>query len=61
MTMDAFEKRLRQEIEFWQIQIDLAEKRMDQDVLPRLRDALRLVEFKLNRYLDPEPEVSSES
>ena len=48
--MDSFEKRLHEEIEFWQIQIEMAEKRKDEKVLPRLRDALKLVEFKLQRY-----------
>ena len=59
--MDVFEKRLREELEFWQIQIEMAGKRMDKDVLPRLRDALKLVEFKLNRYLGPEADQSNGS
>lgn len=50
--MDSFEKRLYEEIEFWQIQIQMAEKRKDEKVLPRLQDALKLVEFKLQRYQD---------
>ena len=53
--MDLFEKRLQEEIEFWQSQIELAEKRQDDAVLPRLRDALKLVEFKLQRYVGPDP------
>ena len=48
--MDSFEKRLKEEIEFWQAQIERAEKRQDENVLPRLRDALKLVKFKLERY-----------
>ena len=48
--MDLFEKRLQEEIEFWQTQIERAEKRKDEKVLPRLKDALKLVEFKLERY-----------
>jgi len=48
--MDPFEKRLQEEIEFWQSQIDVAEKRQDENVLQRLRDALKFVEFKLDRY-----------
>ena len=52
--MDLFEKRLQEEIEFWQSRIELAEKRQDDTVLPRLRDALNLVEFKLQRYLGQE-------
>ena len=50
--MDSFEKRLQEEIEFWEIQIEVAEKRKDEKVLPRLKDALKLVEFKLQRYRD---------
>lgn len=49
-TMDSFEQRLTEEMEFWQTQIETAERRKDQEVLPRLRDALKLVEFKLERY-----------
>lgn len=50
--MDSFKQRLQEEIEFWQIQIEMAEKRKDERVLPRLKDALKLVEFKLQRYQD---------
>ena len=56
--MDLFEKRLQEEIDFWQTQIELAEKRHDESVLPRLRDALKLVEFKMQRYLGPEQQRS---
>ena len=49
-TMDLFEKRLQEEREFWRIQIERAEKRRDDNILPRLKDALRLVEFKLERH-----------
>ena len=48
--MDLFEKRLQEEIEFWQAQIERAEKRKDENILPRLYDALNLVQFKLERY-----------
>lgn len=48
--MDSFEKSLQEEIEFWQTQIRMVEKRKDETVLPRLQDALKLVEFKLQRY-----------
>ena len=51
--MDLFEKRLQEEIDFWQSQIEMAEKAQDEKVLPRLRDALKLVEFKLERYRGP--------
>lgn len=48
--MGSFHARLKEEMEFWRKQIELAEKREDQSVLPRLRDALKLVEFKMKRY-----------
>ena len=48
--MDLFEIRLQEEIDFWRSQIEMAEKAQDENVLPRLRDALNLVEFKLERY-----------
>jgi hypothetical protein len=51
--MDLFEIRLQEEIEFWQNQIEMAEKAQDENALPRLRDALKLVEFKLARYRGP--------
>lgn len=39
-----------EELEFWRIQVERAEQRDDDQVLPRLKDALKLVEFKLHRY-----------
>ena len=54
-AMDTFEKRLQEEIEFWRAQIDLASKRQDEEALPRLRDALKFVEFKLQRLRGPNP------
>lgn len=54
--MDLFEKRMQEELEFWKIQIERAEKRKDVKTLPRLRDALELVEFKLERYRGKTPE-----
>jgi len=51
--MDPFENRLQEEIDFWRSQIEMAEKAQDESVLPRLRDALKLVEFKLDRYRGP--------
>lgn len=48
--MDLFEKRMQEELEFWQTQIERAEQQEDEQVLPRLKDALKLVEFKLQRY-----------
>jgi hypothetical protein len=51
--MDLFEIRLQEEIDFWQSQIEMAEKAQDESALPRLRDALKLVEFKLDRYRGP--------
>ena len=56
--MDLFEKRMQEELEFWRIQIERAEKRNDAKTLPRLRDALELVEFKLARYREKTPESS---
>lgn len=50
--MDPLEQRLLEEIEFWQLQIEIAEKQRDQSVLPRLHDALELVRFRLQRYKD---------
>jgi len=52
--MDLFEKRLQEEIDFWRNQIEMAEMAQDEVVLPRLRDALKLVEFKLDRYRGPD-------
>ena len=48
--MDQFSKRLQEERDFWRTQIGLAESRGDYAVLPRLRDALMFVEFKIDRY-----------
>jgi len=48
--MDFFEKRMQEERDFWRIQIERAENQQDLKVLQRLRDALELVEFKLERY-----------
>ena len=53
--MDFFEKRMQEERDFWRIQIERAENQQDLKVLPRLRDALKLVEFKLERYRDDIP------
>ena len=53
--MDFFEKRMQEERDFWQIQIERAENQQDLKVLPRLKDALKLVEFKLERYRDDIP------
>ena len=41
---------MQEELEFWQTQIERAEQQEDEQVLPRLQDALKLVEFKLQRY-----------
>ena len=54
--MDLFEKRMQEELEFWRIQIERAEKNKDVKTLPRLRDALQLVEFKLERYRGSPPD-----
>ena len=55
--MDLFEKKLQEELEFWHIQIERAETCRDLKILPRLRDALNLVEFKLERYRAKPPET----
>jgi hypothetical protein len=52
--MDLFEIRLQEELDFWKSQIEMAEKAQDENILPRLRDALNLVEFKLERYRGPD-------
>lgn len=54
--MDLFEKRLQEERDFWRVQIERATRRKDDAILPRLRDALELVEFKLERYRGYIPE-----
>ena len=46
---------MQEERDFWRIQIERAENQQDLKVLPRLRDALKLVEFKLERYRDDIP------
>jgi hypothetical protein len=56
--MDYFEKRLREELEFWRAQIELAKLRSDDNALPRLEDALKLVEFKLARHRERTRSVS---
>ena len=53
--MDFFEEKMQEELEFWRVQIKRAEDRQDLTVLPRLRDALNFVEFKLDRYRGPPP------
>ena len=53
--MDFFEKRMQEERDFWRIQIERAEIQQDLKVLPRLKDALKLVEFKLERYRGDTP------
>ena len=53
--MDLFEKRMQEELEFWRIQVERAEQRNDVKTLPRLRDALELVEIKLARYRGKAP------
>lgn len=50
--MDPLEQKLKEEIEFWKIQIKSARKRNDQSSLVRLREALALVRFRLRRYMD---------
>lgn len=54
--MDFFENKLQEEIEFWRNQIERAENRRDVKILPRLRDALNLAEFKLERYRAKPPQ-----
>ena len=47
--MDPMEEQLTEELEFWRCQIHSARQRGDLEVLPRLTDALKLVEFKIRR------------
>ena len=55
LKMDIFEEKMQEELEFWRVQIKRAENQQDLAVLPRLRDALSLVEFKLERYRGKPP------